>query len=61
MADFLAALGLLLIIEGVFYGGFPQFAKRIVSQVLDLDDGSLRTIGAVSVAGGLLLIWLVRG
>lgn len=61
MADFLAALGLVLIFEGILYGGFPGFAKRMVSQVLQLDDAALRIIGAASVALGFFVIWSVRG
>ncbi len=61
MSDFLAAVGLVLILEGVLYGGFPQFAKRMVIQILDLDDNILRGIGTASVVCGMLLIWFVRG
>lgn len=61
MSDFLAALGLVLIFEGILYGGFPGFAKRMVSQVLEFDDRALRVIGSVSVAIGFFVIWAVRG
>ncbi len=61
MSDFLAALGLLLVLEGIFYGGFPAFAKRVIAQVLEMDDSALRIVGAASVAGGFLLLWLMRG
>jgi uncharacterized protein YjeT (DUF2065 family) len=61
MSDFLAALGLMLIFEGILYGGFPAFAKRMVAQVLQLDDSALRIIGTACVAAGFLVVWAVRG
>ncbi len=61
MSDFLAALGLVLIFEGILYGGFPAFAKRMVAQVLQLDDSALRIIGTACVAIGFLVVWTVRG
>lgn len=61
MSDFLVAMGLVLIIEGVLYGGFPHFAKRLVHQILLLDETALRKIGIASVAAGLFLVWIVRG
>lgn len=61
MSDFLAALGLVLIFEGILYGGFPAFAKRMVAQVLELDEYALRIIGTACVVIGFLIIWAVRG
>jgi uncharacterized protein YjeT (DUF2065 family) len=61
MSDFLAALGLVLIFEGILYGGFPSFAKRMVAQLLQLDDSALRIIGTAFVAIGFIVVWAVRG
>lgn len=61
MHDFLAAIGLVLVIEGLLYGGFPGFAKRIAAEARDAPEQSLRVAGIVAIAAGVLIVWLVRG
>jgi uncharacterized protein len=60
MSDFLAALGLVFVIEGLIFAAFPEAAKRAMTTVLDTPDLSLRLIGIGSAVVGLILIWLVR-
>lgn len=61
MSDFLAALGLLFVFEGLIYGGAPHAAKRMAAQMIGLPEPVLRAIGLGSMAIGLGIIWLVRG
>ena len=61
MSDFLAALGLLFAIEGIFLAAFPAGAKRTMASALNLPDGSLRIAGLVSAAVGVAVVYLVRG
>jgi uncharacterized protein YjeT (DUF2065 family) len=61
MQDFLVALGLVFIIEGLVFAAFPGPAKRAVVAVLNTPENVLRVVGVVSAAFGLLLVWLVRG
>ena len=61
MPDFLAALGLVFVIEGLVFAAFPEAAKRAMSSVLETPDLSLRLIGIGSAIVGLLMVWLVRG
>ncbi|MBN7757367.1 DUF2065 family protein [Nitratireductor aquimarinus] len=61
MSDFLAALGLVLVIEGLVYGGMPGLAKRLAEQVLEMPDSALRTAGITAMMLGVFLVWLVRG
>ncbi len=61
MSDFLAALGLVLILEGLLFAAFPEFAKRAMAQALETPDSTLRTVGIVSAVVGLGAVWLVRG
>lgn len=61
MPDFLAAVGLVFVIEGLIFAAFPNSAKKAISSVLDTPDGSLRIIGIGSAVIGLILVWLVRG
>jgi uncharacterized protein len=59
--DFLAALGLVLVIEGLVYGGFPQLAKRLGAEMQGMPENTLRLGGLGAIALGVLVVWLVRG
>lgn len=61
MSDFLAAIGLVLVIEGVIYGGFPVLAKRLATEVLGMPENALRIAGLAAIAVGVGIVWLVRG
>ncbi len=61
MIDFLAAVGLVLVIEGIFYGGFPGFAKRMAAEASAAPDEVLRVAGLAAVILGVGIVWLVRG
>jgi uncharacterized protein len=61
MSDFLAALGLFFVIEGICLAAFPLSAKRAMAAVLAMPDSPLRVAGIVSAVVGLIIVWLVRG
>ena len=61
MSDFLAALGLVFVIEGLVFAAFPDAAKRAMASVLETPDISFRLIGIGSALVGLIIVWLVRG
>lgn len=61
MPDFLVAIGLVLVIEGVLYAAFPTGMKRTVAQVLELPESTLRVVGLLAAVIGLALVWIVRG
>ena len=61
MSDFLAALGLVFAIEGIFLAAFPGGAKRGMALVLEMTDGPLRIVGLLSAVVGIVIVWLVRG
>jgi uncharacterized protein len=61
MSDFLAALGLVFVLEGLLFAAFPDFAKRAMESVMQAPDNSLRIVGLVSAILGIALIWIVRG
>jgi len=61
MSDFIVALGLVFVIEGLVFSAFPATAKRAMESVQQTPDGSLRIVGIVSALLGILLIWAVRG
>jgi uncharacterized protein YjeT (DUF2065 family) len=58
--DLLAALGLVLVIEGLIYGGFPGLAKRLAGEVLSMPENALRLAGLAAIAIGVGIVWLVR-
>ncbi len=60
MSDFLAALGLVFVIEGVLFAAFPLGAKRAMTAALDVPDSGMRIVGLVSAVVGVLIVWLVR-
>jgi uncharacterized protein YjeT (DUF2065 family) len=61
MTDFLVAVGLVFVIEGIVFAAFPGAAKRAMTTVQETPDGSLRIVGIVSAVLGVVLVWLVRG
>lgn len=60
MRDFLTALGLALVIEGIAYALFPGAMQRMMVQVLALPQPLLRVFGLAAALSGVLAIWLVR-
>ena len=61
MAQFIVAIGLVLVIEGLLFAAFPRAAKRLAASALESPETSLRIAGIVSAVLGLVLIWFVRG
>jgi uncharacterized protein len=60
MSDFLAALGLVLVIEGILFAAFPVAAKRAMTAVFATPETGLRITGLISAIIGVLIVWLVR-
>jgi uncharacterized protein len=59
--DLLAALALLLVIEGLMPFLNPAGLRRALIQVATLPDSVLRGVGLASMLLGLLLLWWLRG
>ncbi len=58
--DFLTALALVFVIEGVMPFINPAGLRKMFIYVAGLDDAKLRFIGLTSMCFGLLLLYLVR-
>lgn len=58
--DFAAALGLLLVIEGLLPFLSPARVRNLLAAVAASSDRTLRTAGAVSLLAGLAVLWLAR-
>lgn len=61
MSDLVAALGLVLVIEGLLWAAFPSLTTRILQSVVETPEPVLRITGVIVVALGVLIVWLVRG
>jgi uncharacterized protein len=61
MTDFLAALGLVFVIEGLLLAVFPQSARRAVAAMMQTPDEGLRVAGLISAVLGIVVLWLARG
>jgi uncharacterized protein len=59
-ADWLAAIGLLLVIEGILPFAAPVLWREGFSRMLELRDGQLRFIGATSMLGGLFVLMMLN-
>jgi uncharacterized protein YjeT (DUF2065 family) len=60
MTDLIIGIGLVLVIEGLLWALAPGFALRLLQLAAATPEQQLRTGGAVAVAAGVLLVWLVR-
>ena len=60
MASLAAALCLVLVIEGLFLFASPTLWKRMAQQLQQIDDRTLRMIGAGMIVAGLVVLQLVH-
>ena len=58
--DLLAALALVLVIEGIVPFLNPQSLRKMLATVAQLDDRTLRITGLVSMLGGVVMLYMVR-
>jgi uncharacterized protein YjeT (DUF2065 family) len=61
MTEFIVAIGLVLVIEGLLFAAFPRVAKRLAASAIESPEASLRVAGIVSAVIGIVLIWIMRG
>lgn len=57
--DLLAALALVLVLEGIIPFLNPGGLRRTLAMIDQLSDLQLRIIGAVSMAAGLVLLYFI--
>lgn len=61
MTDFLTALALVLVIEGVLYAAFPDVMRRGMQAAFELPRRTLRLTGLIVAVIGVFAVWLIRG
>ena len=57
--DFLAAIALVLVLEGIMPFLNPQGMRRTMLLITQMDDRSLRIVGLVSMVLGVILLSLL--
>ncbi len=61
MSDLVVAIGLVLVIEGLLWSLWPGVGRKLLEATATTPEPSLRVAGAVAVALGVAVVWLVRG
>nr|WP_274709268.1 DUF2065 family protein [Nitratireductor luteus] len=54
-------MGLVLVFEGLLYGGMPGLAKRMAADVINMPESLMRGVGLAVMVVGVVIVWLVRG
>ena len=61
MTDFLTALALLFVLEGLVLALFPDRLRWLLERMAEVPPESLRVAGLVSAVVGVFFVWLLRG
>lgn len=61
MTDFIVALGLAAVLEGVLYALAPGAMKRFLTRVAAEPEATLRWSGLALAVVGVLIVWAGRG
>ena len=56
----LMAFGLMLVLEGALPLLAPRMWRQTFQRMIDLNDGQLRFVGMASMAGGFMLLFVLR-
>jgi hypothetical protein len=60
MEFFLCVVGMVMVLEGVPYFGFPDKMREFMRFVLEQDDSTLRIMGGALMVTGLLILFVAR-
>ncbi len=61
MGDLIVGFGLVLVFEGLVWALAPTLGMRLLATAAAMSPSSLRLAGSLAVAGGVAIVWLVRG
>ena len=59
--DFLSAVALMLVIEGILPFVSPAIMRQVFATMAVMDNRRLRVTGLLSMAAGVVLLYMVRG
>ncbi len=60
MEYFLCVLGMVLVVEGLPYFGFPEKMREMMRFLEEQDDTTLRTMGGILMMIGLVILFFAR-
>jgi uncharacterized protein YjeT (DUF2065 family) len=60
MRDFVAAMGLVLAIEGLLMAGFTETMKRRMAEAARVEPNRLRGVGLGAAVCGVIVVWAAR-
>ena len=60
MLDFLSAIGLIFILEGILLFSSPNRLKKILQIITIYPESKIRIIGGMSILIGIVLLWIIR-
>ena len=60
MIDFLSAIGLIFILEGLLLFASPKRLKKILHIITIYPESKIRVIGTFSIVVGIVLLWIIR-
>jgi len=60
MSEFVAAIGLVFVIEGLLYAILPGRLKGMMAMMQQVPEETLRTGGLFAVAAGVAIVWIAR-
>lgn len=60
MTDFLVAIGLVLVIEGVLFALTPGKVQEAMRSAAETPADILRIVGLLSAVAGVIVIWAAR-
>lgn len=61
VTDFITALGIAFVLEGLAYAVFPGRAKSAFEVISQITEDKLRYLGLGGAVIGVVVVWLVRG
>jgi uncharacterized protein YjeT (DUF2065 family) len=61
LGDFVTAIGLAFVIEGLMFLAFPDRVRRMMAVVATSPSQQMRIAGFISASIGLAMVWLIRG
>ena len=60
MIDFLSAVGLVFIIEGLLLFVSPSRLKKALDIIKNYPEKKVRALGSLSIIIGIVLLWIIR-
>jgi len=60
MEYFLCVIGMVMVVEGLPYFGFPEKMKELMKFMQDQENSTLRVMGGMMIAAGLSILVLAR-